>query len=309
MGPLSTPQRALVIGGSGLVGNALMRELRAQNIVTLGTHATRVRQGLQPLDITDAVQVRDCIIDVAPTMIFLTAALTHVDLCEENPEKAIKINVEGPRSIAREAARLGVKLVFFSTDYIFDGEAGPYDENAVPRPLNVYGQTKLAAEEAVRESLDDSLIIRTTVVYGWEPDSKNFAMQVYQRVRAGEQFTVPSDQVSNPTLAEYLAQASVQLAALEVRGIVNVVGNDLVTRADFARVLARTFGGSPALVVPVLTANLSQKARRPLRGGLRINKLVELLGRDVAMPLDYAMTRLRHRSMNAQEYSSGQRPS
>ncbi len=309
MGRLSKPARALVIGGSGLVGNALMRELRAQNIVTVGTHARRARQGLQPLDITDPIEVRRCIMYVRPTMIFLTAALTHVDLCEENPEKATKINVEGPRSIAREAARLGVRVVFFSSDYIFDGEAGPYDENAVSLPLNVYGQTKLDAEEAVRESLEDSLIIRTTVVYGWEPDSKNFAMQVYQRVRAGEQFTVPSDQVSNPTLVEYLAQTSVALAFLEVRGIVNVVGKDLVTRADFARALVRTFGGSPALVVPVLTAKLSQKARRPLKGGLRTNKLAELLGRDVAIRLDDAMTRLRHRYMNAPEHPSYQRPS
>jgi dTDP-4-dehydrorhamnose reductase len=242
-------------------------------------------------------------------MIFLTAALTHVDLCEENPEKAIKINVEGPRLIAGEAARLGVKLVFFSTDYIFDGEAGPYDENAMPRPLNVYGQTKLDAEEAIKGTVEDSLIIRTTVVYGWEPDSKNFAMQVYQRVRAGEQFTVPSDQVSNPTLVEYLAQVTVQLALLEVKGIVNVVGKDLVTRAEFAGALVRTFGGNPPLVVPVLTAKLRQKARRPLKGGLRTNKVAELLGPNVAMSLDDAMTRLRHRYMNAQEYPSRQRPS
>src|SRR4051812_34159195 len=111
MGPLAKPQRALVIGGSGLVGHALMDELRARNITTLGTHATHPRHGLEPLDITDVVQVQRCIRAVRPTIIFLTAALTHVDLCEENPEKAIKINVEGPRAIGREAGQLGTKLV------------------------------------------------------------------------------------------------------------------------------------------------------------------------------------------------------
>lgn len=294
-------RRALVIGASGLVGRALLEQLRAQDILTVGTYASHPRPGLQSLDITDHLQVRNCIRSVRPTVIFLTAALTHVDVCEGEPDKAININVVGPRAIAREAGEMGIKIVFFSTDYVFDGEAGPYDENAAPRPLNVYGKTKLDAEQAVQHTIKDSLIIRTTVVYGWQPDSKNFAMQVYKRVRAGEQMTIPNDQVSNPTLAEYLAHTSVQLAASEVSGIVNVVGKDLLTRADFARALVQTFGGNADLVVPVPTASLNQKARRPLKGGLQIEKLLRLLGSSAAIPLEDAMIRLKSQYMKARE--------
>ncbi len=286
--------RALVIGASGLVGRALMRALSAAQIRGIGTYARNPSDGLAPLNITNQEQIRDCLQRIRPDTIFLTAALTHVDYCEDHPAEAFKINVEGPRAIATEARALGAKLVFYSTEYVFDGKTGPYDEESQTSPLSVYGQTKLAAELVIRGVVEDALIIRTTVVYGWENDSINFAMQIFHKVQAGEKMTIPADQIGNPTLAEYLAEVSVSLVQLGVSGVVNVVGKDLVPRTDFAKALVKLYGGDPELVVPVSTASLNQRAPRPLRGGLRTDKMARLLGGEV-MGLDEALQRLRRR--------------
>lgn len=284
-------RRALVLGGSGLVGAALMRQLRAAGADCLGTYIKHPAYGLRPLDITVADQVRDCMNDFRPELLFLTAALTAVDYCEDHSAEAFRVNVEGSRIVALEASKINAKLVFFSTEYVFDGQAGPYDETAMTSPLSVYGKSKLEAEKVVAALSGNALILRTTVVYGWQPDSQNFAMQIFRRFRAGEKITVPNDQIGTPTLAQYLAETSLRLADAGVCGIVNIAGKDLMARSAFAQVLVQTYGGNPGLVVPVSTETLKQRAPRPLRGGLRTEKLAKLTGCE-AISIEEAMRRL-----------------
>src|SRR3972149_4255626 len=283
--------KVLVIGASGLVGRALMRVLKTSQTDAVGTCARCPGAGLEALDITSLTQVRACVERHRPATIFLAAALTHVDYCEDHPDEAFAINVDGPRAVAEAARSLDAQLVFYSTEYVFDGKAGPYDEEDPPSPLSVYGRSKLAAERAICDIVENALILRTTVLFGWDSNSTNFAMQVYRKVRAREQMTIPMDQFGNPTLAEYLAEMSLALAQLGVRGIVNVVGKDLVARSEFARALVKLYGGSPDLVVPVPTESLKQKAPRPLRGGLRTEKLERIVD-SKAMALDDALKRL-----------------
>jgi dTDP-4-dehydrorhamnose reductase len=283
--------KVLVIGASGLTGRALMRILRGTQIEAAGTYARSPAAGLEALDITDAARVRACVERHRPATVFLAAALTHVDYCEDHPDEAFASNVEGPRAVAEAARALGAQVVFYSTEYVFDGKAGPYDEQDPPSPLSVYGQSKLAAERAICDLVENALILRTTVLFGWDSNSQNFAMQVYRKVRSGERMTIPMDQFGNPTLAEYLAEVSLTLAQRGARGVVNVVGTDLVARSDFALALVKLFEGSPDLIVPVPTESLKQKAPRPLRGGLKTAKLERLLG-GKAMALDDALKRL-----------------
>ena len=284
--------RTAVIGSSGLVGQALMRVLEHNGHEVTGTYATEARDGLTPLDISDGAQVRDYFRRVQPQTVFLTAALTHVDYCEAHPEETFRVNVDGTKNVAGEAARYGSRLDFYSTDYIFDGKNGPYDEQAQPCPVSVYGKSKLEGERVIQEALEDYLILRTTIVYGWNRRSKNFAMQVYQNLLAGTPMQVPEDQVGNPTLVDYLAEASVRLVQQKARGVVNVVGKDLLSRAEFGKALARVFGADPKLILPVATPDLKQHAERPLRGGLKVEKLGRLLGTE-AMSLEEALKRLR----------------
>src|ERR1051325_8813103 len=171
----------LVIGASGLVGQCLMRILESGNSV-FGPYGSHAGEGLRPLDITDPAQVRSCLSELKPQTIYLAAALTHVDYCEDHPDEAFRRNADGPRHVAAEAARRGSKVIYFSTEYVFDGANGPYGEDDPTRPLSVYGQSKLQGEIAVSEACHDALTIRTTVVYGWDHDSTNFAMQVYRQI-------------------------------------------------------------------------------------------------------------------------------
>lgn len=280
--------KALVIGAPGLVGKALVRSLQARGADVLGTYRSRPHDGMVALDVTDPVAVRAVIQRYRPTVVFLTAALTAVDYCEDHREEAWRINVDGPAAVAGESGRVGAKLLFYSTEYVFDGVAGPYSEDDPPHPLGAYAQSKAAGEEAIRAALDDHLILRTTVVFGWDPTSLNFAMQVWKRLSAGETMRVPSDQWSTPTLAEFLADASVRLVERETRGVVNVVGRDRVPRTEFAVRLARRLGLDPALIEPVTTAELNQVAPRPLNAGLRTDRVAELLG-ELPMGLDEAI--------------------
>jgi dTDP-4-dehydrorhamnose reductase len=291
--------RGLVIGAVGQVGSALRRALDAANVETIGTCHTHGTPGLLPLELTDDAAVRALIADVRPDVIFLTAALTAVDYCEDHEAEARRINVDGPRSVARAARAAGSKLVFYSTEYVFDGTAGPYGEDDPVAPQGVYARSKADGECAIREELDDHLIIRTTVVFSWDRTSLNFAMQVWKRLSAGGRMPVPSDQIGNPTLADFLAKVSVELAQRKVGGeTVNVVGRDRVPRTEFAVRLAQRLALDAGLIEPVTTAELHKIATaerrpiapRPLSAGLKTDKLTQLLGRP-AMTLDEALDR------------------
>jgi len=285
--------KALVIGASGLIGQALVRALERSGCEVVGTHQAHARPGTRALDVQDDEAVRSLVAAERPAVIFLAVNTPGgVDVCEEAPEAAETLHVHGTRHVARAAAACQARLVYYSTDYVFDGAAGPYTEEAPPHPLSVYGRVKLAAEQVVAAEVARHLIVRTTAVFGWDRASTNFAMQVWQRLQAGEALRVSSDQWGNPTLADYLAEVSLRLVQQGEQGIVHVVGKDRMSRADFARQLARTMMLGPHVVVGVPTAQLGQRAPRPLQGGLTTEKLQRLLGTE-AMDLSEALKRFR----------------
>jgi dTDP-4-dehydrorhamnose reductase len=256
--------RTLIIGASGLVGSALRTEFPD----AIGTfHRSRVDDLVQ-LDIGDAGAVSALIGRLAPDLVLLPAAQPNVDRCELEPEESERINVAGTRNVAEAAARAGARLVFFSTDYVFDGQAGPYSPDAPTSPIQVYGRHKLAAETIVRETLADHLIVRACGVYGYQATGKNFVMALIRLASAGERMRVPSDQWGTPTLADNLAAAVRELALGGHRGIVHPVGPDYLTRIDFAHLAAEVFGYDTSFLDPVSTPQLKQPAARPLRGGV-----------------------------------------
>jgi CDP-6-deoxy-D-xylo-4-hexulose-3-dehydrase len=285
-------KRALVIGASGLVGGALKRVLEAKGWEVIGTAATQPREGLLRLDLGDAAAIDGLIRELVPDVVFLAGAFTHVDGCEQEPEKARRINTLGPAACARACQAVGALLVFYSSEYVFDGIKGPYGERDQPHPVSVYGQTKLEAERLIEKSGVDALVIRTTWVYGWERTSKNFAMQLWRQLSAGERMRVASDQVSTPTLVDSLAEVSLRLVELGLGGTVHVAGRDRLSRIDLAQRLAAALALDRAMIDPVLTSELAQPARRPLQAGLRTDRLHGLLGTE-AMTLDESLKRLR----------------
>lgn len=269
--------RALVVGASGQVGAILCTTLAARGHTAVGTHHRAPLADTRPLDLGDGAAVASMVDDVAPDWVFCAGALTAVDYCEDHPDEAFRLNRDGPAATARAAAKRGAGLVFFSTEYVFDGAAGPYGEDDPVNPLSVYGRSKLEGEQLVQTENPRALVVRTTVAYGPERQGKNFVYQLLKRLQAGERMTVAADQRSSPTYNADLAAATVELAERGVTGVVHMAGPEVLDRAAFARLACEVFGLDSALITPARTADLHQRASRPLNAGLRTDRARRLL--------------------------------
>lgn len=279
--------KILVIGADGQVGGFLLKEAAGRH-QAFGTSLLGL-PGLPALDITKEAEVRDYFRDLRPDYTILTAALTHVDLCEQKPEQAEAINYHGPVHVARACRETGSGLAFFSTDYVFDGIAGPYGEEDAPNPESVYARTKLNAENEIREMLENHLIVRTMMVFSYLPGSVNFFMQVLDRFRKGEPIAAPNDQLGNPTHAVNLAAGVLELVESQARGVFHVAGTTWLGKADFARRIVEKLGGDPGSVRSLVTADMKQPAKRPLQSGLKVDKAGRMLRRNPLWSLDEAL--------------------
>jgi len=266
---------SLVVGASGFIGQTLWHKLPPD--LRHGTYCSYALPELVPLDLRNAEETSQLVRRLSPSIIFQPAAFLNADACEERPEECWAINVEGTRNLARAAREVGAKFVYFSSDYVFDGKAGPYGEDDKPSPINVYGKAKLAAEESIQEILADYLIVRGNVVYGWEPRGKNFVMGLINRLSQGQTMRVPIDQVGSPTYADNMVDAVLELAGSDHSGIYHVAGSEVMDRHKFACIAADVFDLDKSLCLPVSTPELGQRALRPLKAGLCINRVQPLL--------------------------------
>lgn len=271
-----TTMKVIIIGASGQVGGAIMR-LAPKDWETTGTYSGKPKPGLIHLDVSNRKEVFEVFEKVRPDVAILSAAFTNVDLCETDKERADAVNVSGPLNICDASVKHGSKMVYMSTDYVFDGENGPYREDDAPNPLGYYAWTKLEGER-ITAFTPNHLIIRTTGVYSADPDSLNFVMQVIKRLGAGESMRVPSDQYGTPTLADNLAEGILTLLTLGKTGIFNVAGSDFMDRYSFSLLIADIFGLDKTLITQIDTPSLGQKARRPLRAGLIVEKIEKEAG-------------------------------
>jgi dTDP-4-dehydrorhamnose reductase len=275
--------KVLIIGSGGLVGANLYSRFKAQGYQVAGADVIKNNTADYQADITDGDALDKIFIAVKPQVVVLAAALTNVDLCEADEELAKKINIEGTKSVVKFCRQYRSKLVFFSSEYVFDGKSGPYGEEDKPAPINFYGHTKLEGERIIAAGLPDYLIIRSTVIYGKEEQQKNFAIRFIKSLRQGQAIKVPVDQIGSPTYAANLVQVVEELIRKNKGGIYNVVGADVMSRYDFAKEICEAFELDIELVIPVTTAELRQAAQRPLKAGLRIDKVsreveVKILG-------------------------------
>jgi dTDP-4-dehydrorhamnose reductase len=264
--------RVLVVGASGFVGNVLYK-LFLRDGEAYGSYHSSPVEGLVKLDMTDAAAVQDMIGAIRPDVIIHPAANPNVEFCEEHAEETRRINVEGSRNIINAARDVGAKYVFFSSDYVFDGINGPYAEDDTPNPVSEYGKQKLEVEKIIQSTLTDYLIIRITVVYGWERHGKNFVMGLIKNLSGGKTMKVPCDQVGSPTYVNNMAQVVKELIEKGKTGIYHVAGSDIMDRYTFALKAAEIFDLDKDLLIPVKTAELGQKAKRPLQAGMRLEKV------------------------------------
>ncbi|MBW8886365.1 MAG: SDR family oxidoreductase [Fibrobacteres bacterium] len=269
--------KILLVGCNGLLGQNLLRARPAGGweIHGVGKEPEPILPeslaSYRSADIGKRDELEAVVRAVDPDRIFNAAAVTDVDLCEREPALAGLIN----RDTVGWMAAFGKPLVHVSTDYVFDGEAGPYAEDAPTRPLSVYGSTKLESEALALAGAPLSLVVRTMTLWGKGRGMKtSFVDFVRNSLAAGKTIRIVTDQFGNPTLAEDLASAIWKLVAGGRGGIYHVAGSEWNSRFDWARAIAAHYGLDASLIQPCLTADLKQAARRPLRSGLRIDKLI-----------------------------------
>ncbi len=281
--------KILLTGANGLLGQklvALLRQQPAVELVATGRGANRLAERYPDLrfvalDVTDGPQVRQVLGQERPTHVIHTAAMTNVDECELNREPCWQQNVTAVEHLAAACAALDVHLTHLSTDFIFDGSAGPLTEDAIPAPISYYGESKLAAERAVQGAAGLRwAIARTVLVYGvlHGGGRTNIVLWVRDSLRAGKTIKVVDDQWRTPTLAEDLALGCWLLAQHSAQGIYNISGDELLTPYAMALRVADYFGLDKGLIEKADASTFSQPARRPARTGFDIGKARRELG-------------------------------
>ena len=279
--------KVLITGSNGLLGQKLLHKLRVDegvNLVATSKGESRVseKNGYTyfDLDITNKNAVSQLIASEKPQVVFNTAAMTNVDLCEEKKEACDNLNVNAVQYLSVACQQIDAHLIHISTDFIFDGEDGPYKEEDKPNPLSYYGLSKLKSENIVKESACNWTILRTIIVFGvGENLSKsNIVLWAKGALEKDEPLNIIDDQFRAPTLAEDLADACILAATKKAYGIFNASGKDIMSIYEIVERIAKHYRNTTKNLNKISTATLNQKAGRPPKTGLILDKAINELG-------------------------------
>lgn len=266
---------ALILGASGLVGGNCMRHFKSLGWNVLGTHfsfETEETVFFNTLDFSDPKNAD--LESFKPNIIVHCGALTWVDYCEDHQEESFQKTVQSTLNAIELAKKFNAKLVYLSTDYVFDGTKGFYQEDDTVNPLSIYGQHKLHAENAVKSRLSEYLICRITNVYGDEIRGKNFIARLSENMKAGDEMTLnlPIDQYATPVNAADVARAIARLAIDQHSGVFHFASTDYLNRVQLAERVAKYFGHEKIVINGITTEAMNQPAARPLNGGFSAHK-------------------------------------
>ena len=258
--------KVLVTGVKGQLGYDVVNELEKRGMTAIGVD-------IDEMDITDAVSVNKVIKEAAPDAVIHCAAYTAVDAAEDNVELCRKVNAEGTANIAEVCKELDIKMMYISTDYVFDGQGErPWEPDDERHPLNVYGQTKYEGEVAVTDALDKYFIVRIAWVFGL--NGNNFVKAILNKAKTVDTLTVVNDQFGSPTYTYDLARLLVDMIQTEKYGFYHATNEGICTWYEFACEIIRQ-AGMDAKVLPVSADQYPAKAKRPTNSRMSKEKLTE----------------------------------
>lgn len=232
-------------------------------------------------DVTDKKKVIDFINKINPAVIVHAASLGNVDYCEKHPDEAIKVNVEGTKNIIEATKRVKGKIIFLSSNAIYDGENPPYHEESRPNPIDVYGKTKAKGEKLVKESNLDFVIVRLITMYGWPQvgGRANPVSWIIENLKKGERISVVSDIFNNHLYAASAAAVLWKIIEKNIkRDVYNIAGADNISRYDLALKVAEIFKLDPSLITPVSSSFFKNIAKRPRDTSFNTKKMEKKLG-------------------------------
>jgi len=271
----------LVTGSNGLLGQKITEKVLKEGRVNLvatskGANRFPIKEGYvyAEMDILNPADVKVVVEKYQPDAIIHTAAMTNVDTCEDQKELAHQLNVDAVSTLIQICEEHNIQLVHLSTDFIFDGENGPYDELAAPNPLSYYGETKLKAEEVIKNSSAKWAILRTIIVYGIVSDMSrsNIVLWAKGALEKGNPLNIVNDQWRMPTLAEDLADICLLAIEHDAQGVYNASGKDMMSISELVARVADFWKLDKSLINEVSAETLNQTAKRPKKTGFILDK-------------------------------------
>lgn len=262
-------RKILVTGASGFVGGSVLAQAPAD--WTIHACSRSPLAGARPdvihhaLDLGDKEAVAKLVGEIAPDAILHIAAIANIDYAEANQAEAVAVNTETPGRLAALAERVGARFIFCSTDNVFDGESGNYNEDAMVSPVNFYGRTKVAAEVLVHEALENHVIARIALVIGMPilGSGNSFLVKMIENLRSGREIQIPENEIRSPIDVVTLGRSLVELVDHEFRGTMHLAGSTRLNRCEMARRVAHLVGASPDQIVPTDSNALADRAPRP----------------------------------------------
>ena len=264
----------LITGAYGQLGDACVKFLKNNYNITLS--GVSPSDGGVHLDIRSKSSIKKVLSDIDPDVILNLAALTDVDGCELDPQQAKDINVSGVKNLCRGFSGHFLQI---STDYVFDGESGPYSEEYQPNPKSVYGKTKLSADNWLLDNYSKSTIIRTNILYSYTKRTKaSFLKWVVDSLNDNQNIKVVNDQWNNPTWTESLSSVISKIIDNQAFDLYHYGDRDILNRFDFSILISKVFNLDSSLIMPISSDELNQIAPRPRKSGLITKKIESELG-------------------------------
>jgi len=267
------------VGASGLLGEGFQHISKDTKNEFILCYTKNKILNAEQLDITKNDAIKSFFKIHKPDVTINCSAITDLDFCEKNKSHVLDVNTLGAKKLAQACNVHNSHLIHISTDYVFDGQAGPYQENDMPNPISYYGQTKHQSEELVLKENENFCVVRTGMLYGWSQNKQNLATMITSELRNNRQVKLINDLQVSPSYTDNIAKMILELALMKISGIFNVANSSIVTRYDFGLLLSEVFELNKSLIKPISSKDFHWNVPRPHKGGLLLDKVSKVLNK------------------------------
>ena len=268
----------LVTGSAGLIGHQVVKDLSETHEVFSCYNKSKPEHGnIIKMDLLNHEMISNVMSEKKPDVVIHLGAMTAVDLCDAQQDNALKINSQATEILAKECSKINSFMVYVSTDYVFDGNTGMYEENDTTNPLGFYGKSKLLGEKSIQNFSSDWCIARTSTPFGLHPTKKSFPIWVIENLQKQKQIDVLTDQFTSPTYVPSLSRMLIEISERHLTGIIHVAGASKISRYEMASLVSDKLGLDGKLLREISINDIKWEAQRPKDSSLNVSKAISTL--------------------------------
>jgi len=268
----------LVTGSAGLIGRQVVKDLSETHEVFSCYNKSKPEHGnIIKMDLLNHEMISNVMSEKKPDVVIHLGAMTAVDLCDAQQDNALKINSQATEILAKECSKINSFMVYVSTDYVFDGNTGMYEENDTTNPLGFYGKSKLLGEKSIQNFSSNWCIARTSTPFGLHPTKKSFPIWVIENLQKQKQIDVLTDQFTSPTYVPSLSRMLIEISERHLTGIIHVAGASKISRYEMASLVSDKLGLDGKLLREISINDIKWEAQRPKDSSLNVSKAISTL--------------------------------